>query len=232
MKVCYDLHIHSALSPCADNDMTPINIVAKASAAGLEMIAVADHNQISNVKATMNIGRILGVTVVPAMELQTTEDIHFLCLFENFDDLENFYNSIDFLTIKNNTEIYGDQLIINEKDEITGIELRLLSVSSNVNEYEIYEKVKKYNGIAIPAHINRDMNGIVNTLGEVPDTYKIVELSNECEDETIQKYSEKYKVIVDSDSHCLESIGKKHNIIEIKNNTSKALLKCLYGDIK
>ncbi|MDO5479206.1 MAG: histidinol-phosphatase, partial [Clostridia bacterium] len=27
MKLYYDLHIHSALSPCGDNDMTPNNIV-------------------------------------------------------------------------------------------------------------------------------------------------------------------------------------------------------------
>ena len=63
MKICYDLHIHSALSPCADNDMTPINIVAAASAVGLEMLSITDHNAMK-CSVGMLIGEALGVTVV------------------------------------------------------------------------------------------------------------------------------------------------------------------------
>ena len=81
MLVRYDFHIHSGLSPCADKDMTPANIVGFAALSGLNMIAIADHNAIGNVKTAMSIGKAYGVTVVPALELQTLEDIHFLCLF-------------------------------------------------------------------------------------------------------------------------------------------------------
>ena len=87
-KYRYDLHIHSALSPCADDDMTPVNIVATASALGIDIIAIADHNAIRNVEAAMEVGEALGVTVVPAFELQTNEDLHLLCLFPDFNLLE------------------------------------------------------------------------------------------------------------------------------------------------
>ena len=44
MKIYYDLHIHSALSPCGDNDMTPNNIVNMAMLNELDMIAeLGDH---------------------------------------------------------------------------------------------------------------------------------------------------------------------------------------------
>ena len=46
MKVRYDFHIHSGLSPCADKDMTPCNIVGFAAVSGLDMVAIADHNAI------------------------------------------------------------------------------------------------------------------------------------------------------------------------------------------
>ena len=82
-KILYDLHIHSALSPCADNDMTPVNIGAMSSAKGLQIIAVADHNAIANVAAAREVGEALDVIVVPAVELQTQEDVHILCLSDS-----------------------------------------------------------------------------------------------------------------------------------------------------
>ncbi len=46
-----DLHIHTALSPCGSEEMTPPAIVAAALARGLDMIAVSDHNTAGNVGA-------------------------------------------------------------------------------------------------------------------------------------------------------------------------------------
>ena len=94
MRYLYDLHIHSALSPCGDNDMTPVNIVAYAAAMGLEIIAVSDHNAIGNVRAAIEVGEALDVLVVPGAEIQTNEDIHVLCLFPDADSLEAFFAEI------------------------------------------------------------------------------------------------------------------------------------------
>ena len=40
----YDLHIHSCLSPCADNDMTPNDICGMGVLNGLDIMALTDHN--------------------------------------------------------------------------------------------------------------------------------------------------------------------------------------------
>ena len=52
----YDFHLHSALSPCGDTDMTPNNIVGMAYVAGVEAIAITDHNTVGNVRAAQLVG--------------------------------------------------------------------------------------------------------------------------------------------------------------------------------
>ena len=84
MELYYDLHIHSCLSPCGDNDMTPANIVGMAAVKGLDVIAVTDHNSCKNCEAAMAAGEEYGVLVVPGMEICTAEEVHAVCLFRTF----------------------------------------------------------------------------------------------------------------------------------------------------
>ncbi len=229
-RVLYDLHIHSALSPCADNDMTPINIGAMASANGLQFIAVADHNAISNVEATMEVGEALDIIVVPAVELQTAEDVHILCLFETFENLKGFFDEISFKDIKNKPDIFGQQLIVTSDDEVVGCEERLLLAGANITEPEVKPLVEKYGGVAVPAHVNRDSNGIVAVLGGVPDYYTAVELSADCDEETAKQYAEKFRLIFDSDSHVVSEIGKTQRLLSIKEISIKGILSYLKGE--
>ena len=80
-RVYYDLHLHSCLSPCGSEDMTPNNIVNMAKLMGYDMIALTDHNSCLNCEATVTVGKRNGLTVVPGMELCTAEDAHTICLF-------------------------------------------------------------------------------------------------------------------------------------------------------
>ena len=50
MALTYDLHIHSCLSPCGDEDMTPGNIVGMAALKGLDVIAVTDTARCTGVR--------------------------------------------------------------------------------------------------------------------------------------------------------------------------------------
>lgn len=43
-----DLHIHSCLSPCGDEEMTPYNLVNMAKVMGLDILALTDHNSSLN----------------------------------------------------------------------------------------------------------------------------------------------------------------------------------------
>lgn len=214
MKYFYDLHIHSGLSPCADNDMSPVNIVAAASAVGLEIIAVSDHNSIKNVKLTMEIGKLLDIIVVPAIELQTNEDIHFLCLFDTYQNLQKFCDSISFTTLKNKIEVFGNQYIFDEDDNVKEEE-SLLITSANISESEINKRAYLYGGIAIPAHIDRDSCGILAVLGAVPEGYTTIELSRYAPKEIVNKYTENYHILFNSDAHTLKDIGSVNNTIEL-----------------
>ena len=167
MKLFYDLHIHSCLSPCGDDDCTPNNIVNMALIKGLNVIAVSDHNTGKNCPAAMAVGRKNGLVVLPAMELTTAEDIHVLCLFETYAGLEKLETYIQKtrLRIPNKPQIFGHQRILNEYDEQIGEEETLLIASSGVSVEEVASLVAGFGGIAVPAHVDKQANGIVGILG-------------------------------------------------------------------
>ena len=117
MKVSYDLHLHSCLSPCGDNDMTPNNIVHLASMIGLDVIAVSDHNAAKNLPAVCKVAQETDLLVIPAMELCSAEEIHLLCLFPTLEQAlacsEAVYPYLP--RVKNRPDIFGEQLILDEK---------------------------------------------------------------------------------------------------------------------
>lgn len=226
MRIKYDLHIHSALSPCADDNMTPSNIVGFAKLQGLDAVAIADHNAIANVKVAMDVGDAFDVVVVPAMELQTAEDIHILCLFEKFEDLQSFYNCIHFADIQNRAEIFGEQLILDEDDNILGKEQRMLLVASGVSVEEVVSLAKQHNGIAVAAHIDREENGMVAILGTVTEDFSVVEISATATKQ-IQCYTTGRKVITNSDAHTLEDIGVACGQLEVVERSAKGILQAL-----
>lgn len=73
--------------------MTPEAIVGTAKAEGLHLIAVADHNEIINVRAVVAAGVARGLLVVPAVELSTSHG-HLLCYLESVESLQTFYARI------------------------------------------------------------------------------------------------------------------------------------------
>ena len=114
----YDLHIHSCLSPCGDDEMTPNNICGMAHLAGLEVIAVTDHNAAANLPAVKKVADSFGIMLIPGIEMCTAEDIHLLCYFETVEKCLEFEKTVlDSLPpIKNKKHIYGNQLIRDEND--------------------------------------------------------------------------------------------------------------------
>lgn len=225
MKVYYDFHIHSALSPCANDEMTPSNIVGMAAVKGLNAIAVSDHNSIKNVKATIACGEDFGITVVPAIEVQTSEDIHVLCLFYGYETLESFYKTLTTTKVKNREDIFGSQLIIDAEDNITGQEEYLLLVGVEQSIYEVIRRTKDFGGIAAPAHIDRDENGILAILGDIPPDLgaDTIELSKNAPIEVKNKYS-CYKQLHNSDAHRLEDISEAVNYIEAPSFSLKDII--------
>ncbi|MBL8558151.1 MAG: AAA family ATPase [Hyphomonadaceae bacterium] len=90
-----DLHIHSVVGShdVTDKTATPDAIVRLAKSEGLDLIAIADHNEIGGVADALRVGAELDIFVVPAVELSTPHG-HLLCYFPTLEALTRFYSSL------------------------------------------------------------------------------------------------------------------------------------------
>lgn len=217
----YDLHIHSCLSPCADNDMTPHNIAGMAALAGLQMIALTDHNSVKNCRPFYAACRKQGLIPIAGMELTTAEDIHVICLFESLESAEAFEEAMADRKIpyRNKKEVFGDQLLMNEQDEVIGEEEYLLINATLLSLEEAVELAGQYGALVYPAHIDREANGIIATLGTFPDKpfFACAELHDA---EKLNDYKEKYalddkKIVISSDAHHLWDIQEAGPYLEL-----------------
>jgi predicted metal-dependent phosphoesterase TrpH len=114
MIVRADLHIHTVLSPCAEVEMIPPLIVEHALDAGLDLIAITDHNASANAGAVMEAARKTGLKVLSGMELQTREEVHLLCLFDTLEQLTTWQSEVDraLPDLLNRAETLGEQFVV------------------------------------------------------------------------------------------------------------------------
>ena len=230
MRYYYDFHLHSCLSPCGDEDMTPNNIVGMAKLLGLDVIALTDHNSCKNCEAIMRVGAREGLCVVPGMELSTSEDIHVVCLFPALESALAFSDYVADHTahIPNRPNIYGRQFIMNDADEVTGEEENLLIMATNISADEAFEKVRAHGGFAYPAHIDRDSYSITAVLGDLtPEcNHGFAEISFDANEAQLRElYSlEGVELICSSDAHYLENMKDAQNTLELPELSPKAVI--------
>ncbi len=221
-NLAYDFHIHSCLSPCGDDDMTPANIAGMAYLNDLDVIALTDHNTCKNCPALIKKAEEYGILVIPGMELTTSEEIHVLCLFRNCDDALSFdkYVYERLPDIKNNENIFGKQQIMNENDEITGNIDKLLINATTISFDYLPDILKNFNGLMIPAHINKNSDSLLSVFGFIPPSvsFTCAEINKTNEKDSIisqHEYLRSCKIITDSDAHYLQDINEKIHTIEI-----------------
>jgi hypothetical protein len=237
----YDLHTHSCLSPCADEDNTPNNLLGMAKLAGVDILALTDHNSAKNCPAFFEAADEYGIIAVAGIELTTSEDIHVMCLFEHLDDALAFDSELDAhrMKIENRPEIFGRQLVLDARDNIIYEEKNLLSFATDISLEDIPALVLRFNGVCYPAHIDRDSNGIIAILGTFPSTpfFSAVEIR---EPERTDEFKEKYglwdkRFISSSDAHYLTDIRDGENYFDLESNLTpdgvrSALFKLLRGE--
>ncbi len=232
MKAFYDLHIHTCLSPCAEDDMTPVNVVNMAKLAGIDIIAVTDHNTVKNCGAAIKCGEEAGITVIPGMELTTAEEAHIICLFPELSLAEKFELELDKRRSKipNRADIFGRQLIVDKDENIISEYPFMLSAATEIGTFEIVGLVEKFGGAAYPAHIDRQSMSVVATLGFItPDmNFKTVEFSREgIENGMPEKMKKLYldlPYITASDAHRLEDIKDAKYCIEIEDISAENIV--------
>lgn len=208
-----DLHVHSILSPCAGEEMIPAPVLIQAKALGLQAFALTDHNSAENTAAFVNKGKELGITVIPGMELQTIEDIHLICLF---DDLSQAQEWQDFVCghlppIKNKRDFFGEQWVVDaEGNKIREVD-RLLLIGTDLALEEAVDQVHAYEGICLAAHVDRQAFSLWGHLSCIPDDLPIdgVELSlHSCKNTQLLNCLKQRKMnpVISSDAHYLNDL--------------------------
>lgn len=208
--------------------MTPNNIVNMAALLGLDAIAVSDHNTAMNLPAVFKVAEEAGLTVVPAIEVCTDEEFHTLCMMYTLEDIMAFSKEIyQYLpNIQNDPTVFGNQFIVDRDDKLLGTEQKLLVNALEINFDKLLDIVKKYDGIAIPAHVDKASYSIIASLGYIPPEYNLscVEVKNKD-----AKIDFSGKRISDSDAHYLEHMREPENFIEVKENSVKSIIDYLKG---
>jgi len=228
MSAFCDLHLHSCLSPCADDEMTPWNMVGMAKIKGLDVIAITDHNAVENAEDAMAAGREYGVAVIPGMEITTREEVHMLAYFYTLEDARSAGDEIyaHLPDIKNEPMLFGNQIIMRDGDEPSGTLDKLLINATDLSVDEVCALVRRHGGIPIPAHINRGSNGMIGALGLMPflPEYPVVEVYKSI---PCPPYATKGRFLLhSSDAHHLEDIQEQVFSLEC-DPTAEAVLKLL-----
>lgn len=208
--------------------MLPSNIVGMAVLKNLDVIALTDHNSCKNCPAFLKIAEQMGITAICGMELTTSEEVHVLCLFPDIDKAMNFDSFVHdrIVPVDNNEKIFGKQLIMDCDDNVTGKENLLLINATTINFIDVYDIVKKYGGISIPAHIDKSTTSLLSNLGFIPPESKFTcaevrhtgfldKLSEQ------NPYLKKCKIISDSDAHYLENINEPIHYLNCESREIK-----------
>ncbi len=223
--------MHSCLSPCGDQLMTPNNIVRMAQLKGLDMIAVSDHNTAMHLGAIEKVAREVGIGLLPAMELTTREEVHLLAYFEQVEAAREFSRKIyeHLPPIKNRPEFFGPQVELNEEDEPVREEERLLISALDLGIDQLTEEIRAAGGLAVPAHVNRGNNGILNALGFIPPGagYAVLEV---CPTLPLAHKITTERVLHSSDAHQLGDILERVEYLELSAPTPEAFFNWARGE--
>ena len=205
-KVRADLHLHTCLSPCADDQMQATAIVKQAKRIGLDMIGICDHNSAENVAAVAKAGRREGLSVIGGMEITSREEAHILGLFENEHDLMQMQELVYAnLPGENSEEAFGPQTVIDEWDRVVGANQRLLIGATTLTVEQVVEAIHERSGLAIASHVDRERFSLIGQLGFIPQGLDLDALEVSRPSAMQQEYD--YPVVTSSDAHFLEDIG-------------------------
>lgn len=210
----YDLHIHSCLSPCASDDMTPNNIVHMAQIKDLDLIAITDHNSMKQLVSFDQVARLNHMKIIYGVELQTIEEVHVLAYFKTLKNALLLQDYIDqhLIQIPNQKDYFGNQFICNEFDDVINEEPYLLLSSIDVSLEDLSSMIHSLNGAVVLAHVLGRKNSITMQLGFIPSDLEIdgIECKQEEKKELIKMYPHlKSKVFLhNSDAHQLIDINE------------------------
>jgi PHP family Zn ribbon phosphoesterase len=212
-----DLHNHTLLSPCGSLEMTPHAIVQRAKELGIDILGIADHNTTRHVALVKKLADKEGIFVLQGAEVNTKEEVHCLCFFPSSVELDEFQNYIDrhMPDIPNRPGLFGDQVQINEAEEIIYDEKLLLLAALDQSIEEVATEVHRLGGLFIPAHINRKLYGLCTQLGFLPPWLDVDAVEVHPGMPAPKLLPENILIVQNSDAHHPDEMGQRTNLLDI-----------------
>ena len=234
MLLKYDFHLHSCLSPCGDSGMTPASIAGMAKIAGYDVVALSDHNSAKNCPAFLVACREYDIIGIAGVELNTREEVHVLCLFPDLGSALGFdeYVYERLPNIENKSDFFGEQLIMDEYDNIIGSEEKLLISAADIGVYEVSALLNEFGGVAIPAHMDRDSFSLLSNLGFYDRSlgFDVVEMTCNADILRIAEANPELKgmrFMVNSDAHKLSNISDASRVIGVESTSPGDIIKAI-----
>jgi PHP family Zn ribbon phosphoesterase len=227
-----DLHIHTCLSPCADLDMSPKYIIKKAKEKGIDIAGICDHNSCENVPAVKQHAQNQGgdVKIIGGMEITSNEEVHILALFDDEEKLFAMQKIVyDNLHGINNQKRFGEQVLVNENDEVMGFNEKLLIGATELALEDIVNFIHQLEGLAIASHIDRETYSIIHQLGFIPQNIQLdaVEVSSAGKIKDFAHIS--LPIITASDAHAVKNIGRSFTWFFMKEPNLQEIKKSFLG---
>jgi predicted metal-dependent phosphoesterase TrpH len=238
-----DLHVHSALSPCAAEEMTPPAIVQAAIDRGLGIIAICDHNAAGNTAATQEAaGETAKVVVLAGIEITTTEEVHVVGLFGSSEaavaTAEAVRATLPGSTAESRSR-FGEQRLMDSHGRVIGFEEKMLAAASTLDLAGAVQLIRRNHGIAVAAHVNRKSFSVLSQLGLFPSDveFDAIEVFSPCGPQQVDARATaaaKFRsfgppVIASSDAHFLADIGRAHSEAVMEAPTFDELVLALRG---
>lgn len=228
-RLAFDLHLHSCLSPCGGEDNTPANLAGMCALAGIDVVALTDHNTTGNCAAFCRAAERRGLLALPGMELTTSEEVHVVCLFPDLAAAEEFGALVrkKLPPIPNRPAVFGPQVRMDEQDSVLGEETAFLAGTSFIGVYETAALARSFGGVAYPAHIDRPSFSLLANLGLWdPDMgFGLAEVSQNCPPGLFGRADLRGVPHFDgSDAHYLDQILDAHQYMTVPERSAKAVL--------
>lgn len=230
MRLSFDFHFHSCLSPCGDPAMTPATVAGMCRLAGLDAAALTDHNTCGNCPAFCAAAEHYGLLALPGMELCTLEEVHVVCLLPDLDRATAFQKEVyaRLPGLPNDPDIFGPQVYMDEEDNILGAEKRMLAGAAAISVDEVSALTARYGGVAWPAHIDRPSFSLLSNLGlwDPALGFPLAEVSRQCPAGFLEGRGDLkgVRTITGCDAHYLEQIDPARQSMEVPARSREAVL--------
>ena len=194
--------------------MTPKRIIQRALAEGLDIIAIADHNSCENLETALALAGKMGITLLPAMEISSAEEVHVLALFETpgaaMGMQEKVYLSMP-ADLKNDPDFWGDQVLVDAEDMVLGFNSRLLAGATGIPLNALVSAIHGFGGLAVASHVDRESFSVVSQLGFIPEgvRFDALEISGGGARMPAPLESSGLPGVRSSDAHRLDDVGRK-----------------------